>query len=85
LPKKYDEEDIDISTILLNGVVSAEDLPYEVEDEDRIPDLKVKFDPMAVHAILEVGESERIMISSKLIDGTAFGGNDRIKVIKEMI
>ena len=78
---------IDISSILLNGVVLAEVKPYEIEDEDedRIPDLKIKFDRAAVQAILEVGESESIMITGLLEDGTAFGGTDRIRVIKEIV
>ena len=57
--------------------------PYEVEDEDKIPNLKIKFDRAAVQKILEVGESESIMIPCKLTDGTAFDGTDRIRVIKE--
>jgi parallel beta-helix repeat protein len=87
LPKKYDVEDIDISSIRLNGLVVAEDLPYEVEDEDedRVPDLKIKFNRAAVQAILEVGESESIMITGLLDDGTAFGGTDKIRVIKEEV
>ena len=71
----------------MNGVVPAEVKPYEVEDEDKdkIPDLKIKIDCAAVQAILEVGKSESIMITGQLTDGTAFGGTDRIRVIKEEV
>ncbi len=54
-----------------------------LEDEDSIPDLKVKFDRAEVQNILKVGEDESIVITGQLKDGTAFGGEDRIKVIKE--
>ena len=64
-----------------------ENQPYEVddEDEDKIPDLKIKLDRADVQKLLEVGESESIMITDKLTDGTAFGGTDRIRVIKEVV
>ena len=71
--------------LLLNGFVPAETTPWEIEneDEDDIPDLMVKFNRSAVQAILEVGEEESIVITGQLTDGTAFGGSDGIRVIKE--
>lgn len=54
-----------------------------VEDEDGIPYLKVKFDTSAVQELLKVGEYESIVITGQLEDGTWFGGEDRIRVIKE--
>ena len=50
-----------------------------------MPDLELKLNRPVVQAILEVGESESIMITGKLTDGTAFGGTDRIRVIKEVV
>ena len=47
--------------------------------------MKIKFDRAAVQAILEVGESDSIMITGLLDDGTAFAGTDRIRVIKEVV
>jgi hypothetical protein len=56
---------------------------YEIEDENSIPDLKVKFDRSAVQDLLKVGEYESIVIIGQLTDYTWFGGEDRIRVIKE--
>ena len=52
----------------MNGEVPIDEWPWEIEDEDKnkIPDLKIKFDRSAVQAILEVGESESIMITGEL-------------------
>ena len=85
LPDDYNLEDIDLSTILLNGEVPIGSWPWEIEDEDEdgIPDLKVKFDRSAVQDILKVGKKESIVITGQLNDGTWFGGEDRIRVIKE--
>jgi parallel beta-helix repeat protein len=86
LPDDYDVEDIVLSSLLLNGEVPVGDWPWEIEDEDEdgIPDLKVKFDRSAVQALLKVGEYESIVITGQLEDGTWFGGEDRIRVIKEV-
>lgn len=43
----------------------------------------MKFNRSAVQDILKVGEEESIVITGHLNDGTAFGGQDRIRVIKE--
>ena len=85
LSDDYDVEDIVLSSLLLNGEVSAADWPWEIKDKDGdgIPELKVKFDRSAVQDIMEVGESESIVITGQLTDGTWFGGEDRIRVIKE--
>lgn len=86
LPDGYDVEDIDLSSLLLNGEVPIGEWPWEIEDEDEdgIPDLKVKFDREAVQELLKLGENESIVITGLLNDGTAFGGEDRIRVIKEI-
>ncbi len=46
-------------------------------------DLKVKFDGSAVQELLKIGKKESIVITGQLADGTWFGGEDRIRVIKE--
>ncbi len=43
----------------------------------------IEFDRSAVQELLKVGESESIVITGQLSDGTWFGGEDRIRVIKE--
>lgn len=78
LPDGFNEEDINISTIKLNGVVDAEIKPTGI-DEDGI--LMVKFDREAVQALLETGENVEISISGYLFDGMEFGGTDTLSVI----
>ena len=56
-------------------------ISYEIEDEDSIPG--IKFDRSDVQALLKVGEYESIVRIGYLEEGTAFGGEDRIRVIKE--
>ena len=51
--------------------------------EDGIPELK--FDRSAVQALLKVGEYESIVRTGYLEEGTAFGGEDKIRVIKETV
>lgn len=83
LPNGYNVEDINISTIILNEVVQAEDHPTDISDfdEDGMPDLMVKFDRQDVIAILEPGNNIAITVSGKLLDDTLFEGTDYINVI----
>jgi hypothetical protein len=62
-------------------------ISYEIEDEneDYIPELKVKFDRSEVQALLKVGEYERIVITGQLVDDSWFGGEGRIRMIGELI
>jgi len=84
LPQGYDVGDIDISSIMLNGVVSALSKPTEIGDYDNdgIPDLMIKFDREAVQEILDVGEQIEITISGE-VDGILFEGSDSIRVIDD--
>jgi len=83
LPDSYDVADIDISTILLNNVVPAEDHPTDIGDYDNdgVYDLMVKFDRQDVIDILEAGDNVEITVAGELIDGTLFEGTDYIRVI----
>ena len=83
LPEEYNVEDIDISTILLNQVVPAENHPTNINDydNDNIHDLMVKFDRQSVQDILTPGDNVEIKINCELTDGTKFEGTDYIRVI----
>ncbi|MBA7688959.1 hypothetical protein ES703_97449 [subsurface metagenome] len=84
LPEGYDVDDIDASTIMLNGEVSAESNPTEIGDYDGdgTVDLMVKFDRAAMQGILQVGDVE-ITVTGELNDGTPFEGSDTIRVINK--
>lgn len=78
----YHVADIDVSTVKLNGEVSAESEPTAIGDYDGdgIADLMVKFDRAAMQGILQVGDVE-ITVTGELTDGTLFEGIDTIRVI----
>jgi len=77
LPDEYNEEDIDISTIKLNGVSPAEESPTGIDDGI----LMVKFDRQAFIATHDVGESIEITVTGELFDGTPFEGFDDIRAL----
>ncbi len=83
LGEDHDVGAIDVSTVMLNGQVSAESHPTAIGDydEDGVADLMVKFDRSAVQEILEVGDTVEIMVTGQLTDGTLFEGTDTIRVI----
>jgi len=82
LPEGYDVEDIDVSNIMLNGIVQAKEWPTQIGDYDNdgIPDLMVKFDRLAVHAVVEKGDSVEITVTGE-VAGVPFSGTDTIRVI----
>lgn len=82
-PEEYDVNDIDVSTVKLNDVISAETFPTCVCDEDNDGDLElmVKFDRATVIDLLENGEMVYITITGSLDDETPFVGTDVIRVI----
>lgn len=87
LPEGYDVSDIDVSTVMLNDQVRAENHPIKIGDYDRdgIPDLMVKFDRSDVQKILKVGNKVKITVTGKLTDGTPFEGSDTIRAITKQI
>ena len=85
LPEGYDVDDIDISTVMLNGIVPALAHPTDVGDydSDGVPDLMVKFDRSDVQDVLEPGNEVEVTVSGQLTDGTTFEGTDTIRVIEK--
>jgi hypothetical protein len=83
LPEGYDVNDIDVSAIMLNLAILAEEHPTEIGDYDYdgIPDLMVKFDRQKIQGILSPGDDVMISVLGRLFDGTLFEGIDLIKVI----
>lgn len=83
LPSEYDARNINIFTVRLNAIISAETQPTEIGDYDKggIADLMVKFDRSAVEKVVPVGDKVTITISGQLSDGKKFEGTDTIRVI----
>ena len=82
LPEPLEVGDIDVSTVMLNGLVPAEAHPTQVGDYDHDgrDDLMVKFDRQAVQQILEPGQ-QTVRVSGRLVDGSLFAATDTIRVI----
>jgi hypothetical protein len=84
LPEGYDVDDIDVSTVTLEGTIPAEAHPTEVDDHDNdgIHDLMVKFDRQALIEYLGGATGEvTLTVSGELSDGAPFEGSDTITVI----
>ena len=95
LPEGYNVNDIDVSSILLNGTVPVDlEAPIVIGDYDNntIPDLMIKFNGTQVKdfvlhninmtKLIEEGSlSVALTITGKLYDGIKFQGTDTIKVI----
>jgi len=82
LPEGFDVNEIDVSSIRLNGTIPALSWATSIGDYNNngIPDLMVKFDRRSVQAILDVGQSVEITITGE-VDGIPFSGTDTIRVI----
>jgi hypothetical protein len=78
LPEDWDVEDVDVTTILLNGEVAAAWADVQYCPENKV--LMVKFFRDEVQAILAPGDAVEITITGELLDGTAFEGGDIIRV-----
>jgi hypothetical protein len=85
LPEGYDLADIDVSTVLLNETVPADEDPTEVGDHDGdgIPDLMVKFSRSEVIGVLPHGRGEVEVRVSGEVAGLRFEGIDAIRVLDE--
>ncbi|MEW5759566.1 MAG: PQQ-binding-like beta-propeller repeat protein [Candidatus Thermoplasmatota archaeon] len=89
-PYGYDVSQINISTVVLNDIVYAENntkydfvsLP-EIKDRDGngLVEFMVKFDRAMVQDILSPGDNVEIKTIGYLFDGLPFGGKDWIRVI----
>ena len=97
LPKGYNVDDINVSSIMLNETIPAELRPTAIGDydNDTIPDLMVKFDRAEVisYILANANMTELIekrfitvtlTITGKLYDGTPFQGSDTIRIIMPM-
>lgn len=84
LPEGYNVSDIDLSSVLLNGSISAEFKPSEVGDHDNdgTLDLMAKFDRGALLELIENVTGDRIILNvSCQVSGTLFEGYDSIRKI----
>jgi hypothetical protein len=84
LPQGYDVNEIDRSSIVLEGSIPASPRSYRIGDHDRdgIPDLAVKFRRSDVIAVLPEADEEPLTVSGTV--GTmSFEGVDSIRVIPE--
>lgn len=83
LPEGYAAENIDVSTVTLEGIISAESSPTQVgdHDDDGIPDLMVKFDRQVLIGYLEGATGEVTLTLMGDVDGKPFEGSDTIIVI----
>ena len=82
VPSGYNVTDINRSSILLNGNLSAESKWFSVGDHDGdgIADVMVKFDRQAVIDMVEPGDSVEMTVTFK-INGVDFSGTDHIRVL----
>ena len=82
LPEGHDVNDIDLSSVKMNGEVPAESHPTKIGDYDKdgIPDLMVKFyRAKVVRSILRTGDDE--VIVRGMVLGKSFEGSETIRVI----
>lgn len=93
MPDGYNVEDIDCSSILLEGEISPDSCDRPTEsvvgdyDNDGIPDLMVKFDRGDVIDLvkalnLDLPAEVELSVTGSLTDGTQFEGSDTIRVIE---
>ncbi len=83
LPRGFFPQEIDLSTVLLNGKVPAEPDPVAIEDSDQdgLDELVIKFDRVAFQDSLAIGEQVETRISGFASD-RAFAGVDTIRTIR---
>lgn len=91
-PEGFDVRDIDVSTVKISKIdeeeitpIFAEARPIEIGDydEDRIPDLMVKFDRGSLQELLSPAVEVEITVEGNLKDdGIPFKGADTIRVVE---
>jgi hypothetical protein len=83
LPPEYDPNNLDPTTVYLNGVVLADSRFYEVGDvdDDGIMDAMFKFDRRDVMDILPEGDAVEITVTGEIIDTIYFVATDHVRVI----
>ena len=74
IPEEFDEEDIDISTVVCEG---APAIHAEIADNGR---LVVKFNREDLVGV-STGDAVELTVTGQLTNGTAFAGSDTIRVI----
>ena len=83
LPEGYAAENIDVSTVTLEGIISAESSPTQVgdHDDDGTPDLMVKFDRQTLIGYLGGAMGEVTLTLTGDVDGNSFEGSNTIIII----
>ncbi|MDD5687701.1 MAG: T9SS type A sorting domain-containing protein [Elusimicrobia bacterium] len=84
LPIRYNVQNINISSLLLNDKISAEQKSTSTgdHDSDGIPDLMVKFSREEAQKILCTGEDVTLTLTGSLVDGKKLIASDTIRVIE---
>jgi hypothetical protein len=82
MPEGHDVNDIDVSSILLESAVAAEQWPYNAgdHDSDGIPDMMVKFNRADLIDLLPEGDNVIVHINGTVGD-VDFEGVDMIRVV----
>ena len=82
LPSEYNSGDIEVGSLLLQGVIPAESQPATVGDydSDGISDLMVKFDRQWLQNLLITGENMKVTLTGRLKDGKNIRGEDYVRV-----
>jgi hypothetical protein len=84
LPEGYDVSDVVLNSVTLEGVITAEETPYEIGDYNNngIPDLMVKFDRQVLIEYLgNVSGEFTLTINGELNGGLLFEGKDIIIIL----
>jgi YVTN family beta-propeller protein len=86
LPLPLRPEDIDVSTVRLQGTIPAETDGWSIEDGDGdgIDELVVKFDRAAFQAVLPIGEYVPVTVTGE-VGATTFSGEDTIRTIRPQV
>jgi hypothetical protein len=91
LPDDYEAKDVDISSMMLNGTVPADQYHYAIFDCGGLHVLVVKFNRTAVielvrNSLGEAGYKKKftkvlLTVTGKFLDGLPFQGTNKIRII----